>query len=236
MPWRTAHPTNRDRWWCCCTLPVPWRHSQIPPGACRRGLPRWLSTSGYGRRRNTAQSSPHRELVGDVVGVLDPCGRLWWATTGVPVAWTFRLAAPRPMRRISVCLPVARDRLPGSPSASAVPATTTQLVSPKVRRQDHCQDGIITEIEEDLRLATYTVSVRDDGGDQARRRGQADPSPWTRSIRALTAVGWPKARPADAPAHLSTVGLVHRCRSRFLHRRTLERSARRAAGASTTTS
>lgn len=91
MPWRTAHPTNRDRWWCCCTgFRSPGTRGGIRfPRLPARATAWWPSTSaGMAARRNTGCKRPtaSRNWLATSWASSTPMVRSrlsWWATTGV---------------------------------------------------------------------------------------------------------------------------------------------------------
>lgn len=152
-----------------------WRH-QIPAlaGAGYRVVA--IDQRGYGRSSKYRVQKAYRikELVGDVVGVLDSYGAeqafVVGHDWGAPVAWTFAWLHPdRCAGVVGISVPFAGRGvigLPGSPFGERRPSDYhLELAGPgRVWYQDYfaVQDGIITEIEEDLRGwllgLTYTVS------------------------------------------------------------------------------
>lgn len=141
-----------------------------------RALNRDIDQRGYGRSSKYRVQKAYRikELVGDVVGVLDSYGAeqafVVGHDWGAPVAWTFAWLHPdRCAGVVGISVPFAGRGvigLPGSPFGERRPSDYhLELAGPgRVWYQDYfaVQDGIITEIEEDLRGwllgLTYTVS------------------------------------------------------------------------------
>lgn len=135
-----------------------------------------IDQRGYGRSSKYRVQKAYRikELVGDVVGVLDSYGAeqafVVGHDWGAPVAWTFAWLHPdRCAGVVGISVPFAGRGvigLPGSPFGERRPSDYhLELAGPgRVWYQDYfaVQDGIITEIEEDLRGwllgLTYTVS------------------------------------------------------------------------------
>lgn len=152
-----------------------WRH-QIPAlaGAGFRVVA--IDQRGYGRSSKYRVQSAYRisELVADVLGVLDAysaekaivVGHDW----GAPVAWTFAWLHPdRCAGVVGISVPFAGRGiigLPGSPFGEHRPNDYHVKLAGEGRiwYQDYfaAQDGIIAEIEEDVRGwllgLTYTVS------------------------------------------------------------------------------
>ena len=152
-----------------------WRH-QIPVLAAAGYRVVAIDQRGYGRSSKYRVQSAYRikELVGDVMGVIDAydaeraivIGHDW----GAPVAWTFAWLHPERCAGVAgISVPFAGRgviALPGSPFGEHRPNDYhLELAGPgKVWYQDYfsAQDGIIAEIEEDVRGwllgLTYTVS------------------------------------------------------------------------------
>ena len=152
-----------------------WRH-QIPALAAAGYRVVAIDQRGYGRSSKYRAQKAYRikELVGDVLGVIDAYGEKQAIVVGhdwgAPVAWTFAWLNPDRCRGVvGISVPFAGRGvigLPGSPFGERRPKDYhLELAGPgKVWYQDYFseQDAIITEIEEDLRGwllgLTYTVS------------------------------------------------------------------------------
>jgi pimeloyl-ACP methyl ester carboxylesterase len=152
-----------------------WRH-QIPALAAAGYRVVAIDQRGYGRSSKYRVQTAYRitELVGDVVGVLDAygvdtaivVGHDW----GAPVAWTFAWLHPGRCAGVAgISVPFAGRGvigLPGSPFGEHRPNDYHLELAGEGRvwYQDYfsAQDGIIAEIEEDVRAwllgLTYTVS------------------------------------------------------------------------------
>ncbi|RFZ03031.1 Soluble epoxide hydrolase [Mycobacterium marinum] len=152
-----------------------WRH-QIPALAAAGYRVVAVDQRGYGRSSKYRVQKAYRikELVGDVLGVVDACGadkafaigHDW----GAPVAWTFAWLYPqRCAGVVGISVPFAGRGvigLPGSPFGEHRPNDYHLELAGEGRvwYQDYfsAQDGIIAEIEEDVRTwllgLTYTVS------------------------------------------------------------------------------
>lgn len=152
-----------------------WRH-QIPALAEAGYRVVAIDQRGYGRssKFRTQESYRIKELVGDIVGVIDAYGEdkavVVGHDWGAPVAWTFAWLHPERCRAVvGVSVPFAGRGvigLPGSPFGEHRPNDYhVELAGPgRIWYQDYfsLQDRIIDEIEEDLRGwlwgLTYTVS------------------------------------------------------------------------------
>ncbi|AKK25711.1 alpha/beta fold hydrolase [Mycobacterium sp. EPa45] len=152
-----------------------WRH-QIPALAAAGYRVLAIDQRGYGQSSKYRVQTAYRikELASDIVGVIDACGEKQAVVVGhdwgAPVAWTFAWLHPDRCRGVvGISVPFAGRGvigLPGSPFGEQRPNDYhLELAGPgKVWYQDYFseQDGIITEIEEDVRSwllgLTYTVS------------------------------------------------------------------------------
>jgi pimeloyl-ACP methyl ester carboxylesterase len=152
-----------------------WRH-QIPALAAAGYRVVAIDQRGYGRSSKYRVQSAYRikELVGDVLGIIEAYGEKTAVVVGhdwgAPVAWTFAWLHPdRCAGVVGVSVPFAGRgviALPGSPFGERRPNDYHLEIAGegKVWYQDYfaAQDGIISEIEEDLRSwllgLTYTVS------------------------------------------------------------------------------
>lgn len=152
-----------------------WRH-QIPVLAEAGYRVVAIDQRGYGRSSKYRVQTAYRikELVGDILGVIDAYGEKQAVVIGhdwgAPVAWTFAWLHPERCHGVvGISVPFAGRGvigLPGSPFGEHRPNDYhLELAGPgKVWYQDYFseQDGIITEVEEDLRSwllgLTYTVS------------------------------------------------------------------------------
>ena len=141
-----------------------WRH-QLPALAAAGYRAVAIDQRGYGRSSKYRVQSAYRikELVGDVLGVIDAYGEdkaiVIGHDWGAPVAWTFAWLHPER------CAGRGRDQrsvrrpgvigLPGSPFGEQRPNDYHRELAGEGRvwYQDYfsAQDGIIAEIEEDLR-------------------------------------------------------------------------------------
>nr|WP_090340015.1 alpha/beta hydrolase [Mycolicibacterium malmesburyense] len=152
-----------------------WRH-QIPALANAGYRVVAIDQRGYGRSSKYRVQKAYRikELVGDIVGVIDAYGEKQAVVVGhdwgAPVAWTSAWLHPDRCRGVvGISVPFAGRGvigLPGSPFGERRPNDYhLELAGPgKLWYQDYFseQDAIIAEIEEDLRGwllgLTYTVS------------------------------------------------------------------------------
>lgn len=152
-----------------------WRH-QIPVLAAAGYRVVAIDQRGYGRssKYRVQQAYRIKELVGDVRDILDAYGEKTAVVVGhdwgAPVAWTFAWLHPDRCRGVAgISVPFAGRgviALPGSPFGEHRPNDYhLELAGPgRTWYQDYfgAQDGIITEIEEDVRGwllgLTYTVS------------------------------------------------------------------------------
>jgi len=152
-----------------------WRH-QIPALSAAGYRVVAIDQRGYGRSSKYRVQSAYRikELVGDILGVLDEYGEdtavLVGHDWGAPVAWSFAWLHPDRCTGVAgISVPFAGRgviALPGSPFGEHRPHDYHREIAGegKVWYQDYfsAQDGIISEIEEDLRGwllgLTYTVS------------------------------------------------------------------------------
>lgn len=152
-----------------------WRH-QIPALAAAGYRVVAIDQRGYGQSSKYRVQTAYRikELVGDIVGVIDAYGEKQAVVIGhdwgAPVAWTFAWLHPDRCRGVvGISVPFAGRGvigLPGSPFGEHRPNDYhLELAGPgKVWYQDYFseQDAIIAEVEEDLRGwllgLTYTVS------------------------------------------------------------------------------
>ncbi|WP_370331056.1 alpha/beta fold hydrolase [Mycolicibacterium hippocampi] len=152
-----------------------WRH-QIPELAAGGYRVVAIDQRGYGRSSKYRVQEAYRikELVGDIVGVIDAYGAEQAVVVGhdwgAPVAWTFAWLHPqRCAGVVGISVPFAGRGvigLPGSPFGEHRPNDYHRVLAGpgRVWYQDYfaAQDGIIVEIEEDLRGwlwgLTYTVS------------------------------------------------------------------------------
>lgn len=152
-----------------------WRH-QIPALAAAGYRVVAIDQRGYGRSSKYRVQRAYRikELVSDIVGVLDAYGERTAVVVGhdwgAPVAWTFAWLHPeRCSGVVGISVPFAGRAvigLPGNPFGERRPDDHhRELAGPGlIWYQDYfsAQDGIIAEIEEDLRGwlwgLTYTVS------------------------------------------------------------------------------
>ena len=250
MPSRTA----RDRWWCCCTgfrspgTPGDIRFPRSPHAGYRVVA---IDQRGYGRSSKYRVQSAYRikELVGDVVGVIDAYGAdkavVVGHDWGAPVAWTFAWLHPdRCAGVVGISVPFAGRGvigLPGSPFGEHRPNDYhLELAGDgRVWYQDYfsAQDGIIAEIEEDVRGwllgLTYTVSGEgmiaatkaavDAGVDLAAM----DPIDVIRAGPLCMAEGAPPQGRVQLSRH--DASLVHRRRCRLLHKRIRTLRLRRPA-------
>jgi pimeloyl-ACP methyl ester carboxylesterase len=152
-----------------------WRH-QIPALAAGGYRVVAIDQRGYGRSSKYRVQRAYRikELVGDIVGVIDAYGEKQAVVVGhdwgAPVAWTFAWLQPDRCRGVvGISVPFAGRGvigLPGSPFGERRPGEYHRVLAGpgKVWYQEYfgAQDAIIAEIEEDLRGwllgLTYTVS------------------------------------------------------------------------------
>ena len=152
-----------------------WRH-QIPVLAEAGYRAVAIDQRGYGRSSKYFLNSAYRikDLVGDIVGVVDAYGEdmafVVGHDWGAPVAWTFAWLHPQRCAGVAgISVPFAGRGvigLPGSPFGEHRPSDYHLELAGEGRvwYQDYfsAQDGIIAEIEEDVRAwllgLTYTVS------------------------------------------------------------------------------
>ena len=152
-----------------------WRH-QIPALAAAGYRVVAIDQRGYGRSSKFRVNAEYRidKLAADIVGVIDACGEKKAVVVGhdwgAPVAWTFAWLHPERCRGVAgLSVPFAGRGLiglPGCPFGEKRPRDYhVELAGPgRTFYQDYFseQDGIIREIEEDLRRwllgITWTVS------------------------------------------------------------------------------
>ncbi|HZZ48106.1 MAG TPA: alpha/beta hydrolase [Pseudonocardia sp.] len=152
-----------------------WRH-QLPALAEAGYRAVAIDQRGYGRSSKYRVQPAYRikELVGDIVGVLDAYGAEKAVVVGhdwgAPVTWTFAWLHPeRCAGVVGVSVPFAARGLiglPGNPFGEFPPNDYHRVLAGegKVWYQDYFaeQDAVISEIEEDVRGwllgLTYTVS------------------------------------------------------------------------------
>lgn len=171
-----------------------WRH-QLPALAEAGYRVVAIDQRGYGRSSKYRVQSAYRikELVGDVLGVIDAYGEQSAIVVGhdwgAPVAWTFAWLHPERTRGVAgLSVPFAGRGLiglPGCPFGEHRPRDYhLELAGPdRVWYQDYFseQDGILREIEEDLRGwllgITYTVGGEVGAMAAAAMQGQPPMSP-----------------------------------------------------------
>ncbi|WP_099040637.1 alpha/beta fold hydrolase [Mycobacterium neglectum] len=165
-----------------------WRH-QLPALAEAGYRAVAIDQRGYGSSSKYRVQSAYRikELVGDILGVIDAYGEQQAIVVGhdwgAPVAWTFAWLHPDRCAGVAgLSCPFAGQgviALPGSPFGERRPNDYhLEIAGPgKVWYQDYfsAQDGIIAEIEEDLRgwLVGLTYTVSGDGVSAATRAAEA---------------------------------------------------------------
>ena len=165
-----------------------WRH-QIPALAAAGYRVVAIDQRGYGRSSKYRVQSAYRikELVGDVLGVIDAYGEKQAVVVGhdwgAPVAWTFAWLHPdRCAGVVGISVPFAGRGvigLPGSPFGEHRPNDYHLELAGEGRvwYQDYfsAQDAIIAEIEEDLRgwLLGLTYTVSGDGVAAAKAAAEA---------------------------------------------------------------
>ncbi len=165
-----------------------WRH-QLPALAEAGYRAVAIDQRGYGRSSKYRVQSAYRikELAGDILGVIDAYGEKQAIVVGhdwgAPVAWTFAWLHPERCEGVvGISVPFAGRgviALPGSPFGERRPNDYhLEIAGPgKVWYQDYfaAQDGIIAEIEEDLRgwLLGLTYTVSGDGMIAATRAAEA---------------------------------------------------------------